>query len=121
MAFLNLDAGERDDESEPLWGLCRMLNCACGGHAGDAPSMARVAAFCARSGVALSAHPSYPDVAGFGRTSVAMPPASLYTAVQMQCRALADAAHTHGIAIVAMKPHGALYHDAAVRPDVAAA
>ena len=65
--LINLDAGELPDESPELWALADVINCACGGHAGDADSMARVAAFCASSRIGLGAHPSYPDRARFGR------------------------------------------------------
>lgn len=130
--ILNLDAGERDDETEGLWALCDLLNCACGGHAGDARTMDRVTAFCARSGVRLGAHPSYPDRAGFGRRSPlargALGPdavsdlaALVERAVAEQCRALAQVARLRRVAVVAVKPHGALYHDAAERPPIAAA
>jgi UPF0271 protein len=132
--FLNLDAGERPDEIDGLWSLFDVLNCACGGHAGDARSMARVAAFCARSTVKLGAHPSYPDRQGFGRRSPLTADASgadaarlasvirlVEHAVAEQCRALADIARHRRVAVVAVKPHGALYHDAAARPEIAAA
>lgn len=132
--MLNLDAGERPDEIEGLWALFDLLNCACGGHAGDPRSMDRVAAFCARSGVKLGAHPSYPDRSGFGRRSplsVAAPgsdaarvrdaAAVVERSVAEQCRALAHVARHRRVAVVAVKPHGALYHDASSHPDVAAA
>jgi UPF0271 protein len=132
--LLNLDAGERDDETEGLWSMFDLLNCACGGHAGDARSMDRVAAFCARSTVKLGAHPSYPDRQGFGRRSplAADAPAPgverlgavarlVERAVAEQCRALAQVARQRRVAVVAVKPHGSLYHDAAVRPEIAAA
>ena len=130
--LLNLDAGERSEETEGLWSLCDLLNCACGGHAGDETTMDRVARFCARSTVRLGAHPSYPDRAGFGRRSpVATTDASparvrevaalVEMAVSEQCRALADGARRRGVAVVAVKPHGALYHDAAAHVPIARA
>lgn len=132
--ILNLDAGERPEESERLWALFDLLNCACGGHAGDEVEMTRVAAFCARAGVELGAHPSYPDRAGFGRRSPLSgdgggPDAShvhevaslVEGAVATQSRALADVAGRLGVAVVAVKPHGALYHDVAALPEIAAA
>ncbi len=117
--FLNLDAGELASETEALWEQFDVLNCACGGHAGDAPSMARVARFCAGHGVRLGAHPSYPDRAGFGRTTMAIDPAELADTIEAQCRALAEIAAGHGVAVGSIKPHGALYHDA--RRDAAIA
>ena len=63
---LNIDLGELPDESDELVALATVVNVACGGHAGDAESMARVVALARRSGAELAAHPSYPDKAGFG-------------------------------------------------------
>lgn len=120
-AFINLDAGELPDESPDLWALADVINCACGGHAGDADSMAKVAAFCASSNVRLGAHPSYPDREQFGRRSLAIDPAALADSIAEQCRALAAAASSAGTQITSVKPHGALYHDAARDPALAAA
>jgi UPF0271 protein len=129
--LLNLDAGERDEETEDLWALFDVLNCACGGHAGDVRTMDRVAAFAARTAVTLGAHPSYPDRSGFGRQSpLAERPtlerlwevaAAVTQAVAGQCRELADIAHRRSVAVGAVKPHGALYHDASTWPEIAAA
>src|SRR5688572_12199758 len=114
MPLLNLDAGELATETEELWALFDLLACACGGHTGDAASMARVAAFCARSGVRLGAHPSYPDRAGFGRRTIAIAPADLRASLAEQLAALAAFGP-----VEAVKPHGALYHDAAREPAIA--
>ncbi len=119
--FLNLDAGELPDEPEALWALADVINCACGGHAGDAASMTRVAAFCARANIRLGAHPSYPDREHFGRRSIAIEPASLAISIADQCRALSEIATTHNLAISSVKPHGALYHDAGSTEAVAVA
>jgi UPF0271 protein len=119
---LNLDAGERDDETEELWALFDVLNIACGGHAGDAASMARVIGFCAgRERPRAGAHPSYPDRDGFGRHTIDIAPAELAHAIAAQCGALATIARSRGVAIASMKPHGALYHDAARRWELAEA
>lgn len=121
MALLNLDAGEHPDEPDELWAMFDVLNIACGGHAGDAASMTRVVKFCAASPRAIGAHPSYPDRAGFGRTSLAIAPDALAASVHAQLTALADIAHAHGRDVAYMKPHGALYHDAARQPELARA
>ena len=118
--LLNLDAGELDSETEALWSLFDVLSCACGGHVGDDRSMARVAAFVrSNQSLALGAHPSYPDRDGFGRRSIAIAPAALTTSIADQCRALAHVADDVPIRYV--KPHGALYHDAARDPAIATA
>jgi UPF0271 protein len=114
--LLNLDAGEHDEEPEALWALADILAVACGGHAGDATSMRRLAAFVARDaarGIALGAHPSYPDRANFGRTSMTIAPGDLHDQVASQCRSLAEIARVLAVAVRYVKPHGALYHDAA--------
>ncbi|MEO8699854.1 MAG: LamB/YcsF family protein [Kofleriaceae bacterium] len=118
---MNLDAGERDDEPEALWAQFDLLAIACGGHAGDARSMARVVAYCVRAGVEVAAHFSYPDREGFGRRSIEIADAELEASVIEQCSALAAIARAAGVAIEAIKPHGALYHDANARPALAAA
>jgi UPF0271 protein len=110
--LLNLDGGEHEDEPEELWRLADIICIACGGHAGDDASMKRVAAV-AR---AVGAHPSYPDRAGFGRTSMAIAPADLEATIREQCARLAAVARVSYV-----KPHGALYHDAAKDPVLAAA
>lgn len=110
---MNLDAGEHDDEPEALWALFDVLNIACGGHAGDAASMDRVVRWCVASGQSIGAHPSYPDRPGFGRRTMAIEPAALAQAVAEQCAALAAIAGGHGRTVEYVKPHGALYHDAA--------
>ena len=116
--LLELDAGERDDETEELWALFDLLNVACGGHAGDDASMARLAAFCAaRTRPELGAHPSYADREGFGRRTIAIAPDALADEIARQCGALARIAGT----VRFVKPHGALYHDAAARPELARA
>lgn len=110
--LFNLDGGEHDDEPEELWRLADIICIACGGHAGDEHSMRRVAAV-AR---AVGAHPSYPDRAGFGRTTIAIAPAELEATIREQCARLAAIAR-----VAYVKPHGALYHDANRDPARAAA
>lgn len=112
MVLLNLDAGEYDSEPEELWALADILSIACGGHAGDEHSMARVVAFCAaREKPRIGAHPSYPDRAHFGRVTVPIEFEALRASVAEQCRALARVAAAHGRVVEYVKPHGALYHD----------
>jgi len=119
VTLLNLDAGEYPDEPEALWALFDVLNIACGGHAGDAASMERVIGWCVRSGCAIGAHPSYPDRPGFGRRTLAIEPSTLAAAVAEQCAALAEIARRHGRSVAYVKPHGALYHDAAASAAIA--
>jgi 5-oxoprolinase (ATP-hydrolysing) subunit A len=114
VVLLNLDAGERDDEPVELWAAVDVLCAACGGHAGDPASMARVVAFCAtRVRPGLGAHPSYPDPAGFGRRRLHIEPDALRETLVQQCSTLAQIARGQGVVVGWLKPHGALYHDAA--------
>lgn len=116
--LLNLDAGEHADEPPELWALADILCVACGGHAGDEASMTRVVTFCAaHPAIALGAHPSYPDRANFGRVSAG--DVSL-DALVTQLAALTRIAAAHGVRVRYVKPHGALYHDAARDPVLAA-
>jgi len=118
---LNVDLGELPGEPEELYSIATMVNVACGGHAGDEATMERACELARHAGARLAAHPSYPDRAGFGRTSVVMPIAALVASVRSQIEALARVARRVGIPIEAVKPHGALYHDAARDPAIAAA
>jgi UPF0271 protein len=117
---MNLDAGEYPDEPESLWAMFDILNIACGGHAGDTASMERVVRWCASSGCAIGAHPSYPDRAGFGRRTLPIEPAALEASLTEQCAALAEVARRHARTVDYVKPHGALYHDASASSALAA-
>jgi UPF0271 protein len=119
--LLNIDTGELDDEAEELYVLAHLVNIACGGHAGDARTMDRVLASCARAGTLAGAHPSYPDRAGFGRRAMEMDPAELAESVRAQCAALAERAARVGVRVTHVKPHGALYHAANADPVLARA
>jgi UPF0271 protein len=121
--FLNIDAGELENEPEELYALAHVVNVACGGHAGDDASMRRVIASCNRLGSKAGAHPSYPDRAGFGRlTPIEMTPEALEASVAEQCHALVSIARSEGDAPLAfVKLHGALYHRASEDAVVARA
>lgn len=117
--LLNLDAGEHDGETDALLASAHALNIACGGHAGDETSMTRCLRACLAHGLRAGAHPSYPDRAGFGRTTIAIAPAALREAITSQCCALLDHARVIGVPIEHVKLHGALYHDANRDPALA--
>ena len=123
---LNADVGERpralrDGSEEALLQIVTSANVACGGHAGDADTMAATLSLAVRLGVAAGAHPGYPDRAGFGRASLGMQPPEIETSVYEQVRALAAVAAWAGCTLGHVKPHGALYNDAVRDPAVAAA
>jgi UPF0271 protein len=94
---------------------------ACGLHAGDPSVMAAALILARRHGVAVGAHPGFADRAGFGRADVALPAAEVHHLVAYQLGALAALARPLGLRLQHCKPHGALYHQAATRPEVAAA
>ncbi|MDZ8274992.1 5-oxoprolinase subunit PxpA [Microbacterium aquimaris] len=117
---LNADLGETVDgvptaDDDAMFAVVSSASVACGGHAGDEASMRASVVRAARHGVAVGAHPSYPDAAGFGRTSSTMSGRELRATLDAQLAALAEA----GGAIRYVKPHGALYH--AVTADEATA
>jgi UPF0271 protein len=117
---LNADVGEGRGE-EPLYALVTSANIACGGHAGTDASMKDAVRLALRHGVAVGAHPSYPDAEHFGRVTMSLAPHAVTQAVAGQIAALQRIASAAGARVTHVKPHGALYGDAASRPDVARA
>jgi UPF0271 protein len=119
---LNADLGETVDgvptaDDEAMFAVISSASVACGGHAGDAASMREAVDRAARRGVALGAHPSYPDRPGFGRVALPMDAEDVRAAVAEQLSALAAA----DADIRYVKPHGALYHVAGADPALARA
>jgi UPF0271 protein len=96
-------------------------NVACGFHAGDPRVMDRTVGLAVRHGVAVGAHPGHWDLRGFGRRAIPAEPAEIETDVLYQVGALSAFARAHGAALVHVKPHGALYNQAAADPVVALA
>lgn len=86
-------------------------NIACGFHAGDPVTLKRAIALALEHDVAIGAHPSYPDLQGFGRRSMSMKPEELKACLHYQIAALAGLAKMQGGAVSYVKPHGALYND----------
>ena len=119
--LLNIDLGELPDEPDELYALATAVNIACGGHAGDDATMARAADLAVKAGARVVAHPSYPDREGFGRRRVEIGPRELEASIEEQCGALRRAVLRSGGEVSAVKPHGALYHDAARDPAIAEA
>ncbi len=117
----NADLGEDcgDDAGVIRW--ISSASIACGGHAGDARTMAATVRLCLDHGVAIGAHPSYPDRAGFGRRPIDMSLDELLHSIREQVGALADVAARAGTRLAHVKPHGALYNRSAVDPVLAAA
>ena len=95
-------------------------NLACGFHAGDFTVMDRTVSLCKAAGVGVGAQPGYPDLQGFGRRTVRMTPEEIEQCVLYQIGALYGFCRAHGVELQHVKPHGALYNDAAVNPSLAA-
>lgn len=96
-------------------------NVACGYHAGDPLVMARTVAMAKAAGVAVGAHPGYPDLMGFGRRNMVCSPAEAKAYVQYQLGALLAFTTAQGVKLQHVKPHGALYNMAGKDMELAAA
>lgn len=116
---LNADLGEGAPDDAELLALVSSANIACGWHAGDARLMqATVTAALAR-GVAIGAHPSYPDRENFGRSEMQLAPADVRADLIYQIGALDALVRAAGGRLHHVKPHGALYNQAARDPALA--
>ena len=114
---LNSDLGESFGAytlgmDEKLMEYITSANVACGWHAGDPLVMQKTIRAAAKNGVAVGAHPGYPDLRGFGRREIKITPEEAYTYVLYQLGALDAFARTEGVKIQHVKPHGALYNQA---------
>jgi UPF0271 protein len=123
---LNADMGEsfgpwvmgHDDR---LMTSITSANVACGFHAGDPQVMRRTLALARTRGVAVGAHPGFPDLVGFGRREMRASPAEIEDSVLYQIAALAGVARAEGMTLQHVKAHGALYNMAARDHQMAAA
>jgi UPF0271 protein len=123
---LNCDLGEIPLQmergiDEALMDLVTSVNVACGGHAGDEATMRATVQAAYRRGLAIGAHPSYPDLVGFGRQELQMTSDELADAILAQLLALSRVMRSCGATLHHVKPHGALYHVAARHPEIAGA
>jgi UPF0271 protein len=96
-------------------------NLACGFHAGDFRVMEATVALCRDAGVAVGAQPGYPDLLGFGRRPLAFEPDEIESLVRYQIGALEAFCRAAGVDMQHVKPHGALYNQAAADPMLAGA
>ena len=101
------------------------INVACGFHASDPDNMAKTVMLAKENGIAIGAHPGFPDLVGFGRRAMALTPEEVKNAVVYQIGALAAFCRTAGIKMQHVKAHGALYNmaekDLAIATAIAAA
>jgi UPF0271 protein len=113
---LNCDMGEgygryeigNDQEIMPL---ISSSNIACGFHAGDPIKIDQTLRMALDHDVKIGAHPSYPDLQGFGRRSMKMSLTELNASMAYQICAVKGMAEMHGAQLHHVKPHGALYND----------
>lgn len=116
---LNADLGEGAPDDDALLGIVTSCSIACGGHAGDATSMRQTLIAARERGVAAGAHPSYPDREGFGRRGGFLSAAELSGTVVSQLAAIRGIAEEEAVKLAHVKPHGALYNDAAADAGLA--
>jgi UPF0271 protein len=115
---LNCDMGEsfgawqmgRDAE---LMDYVSSINVACGFHAGDASVIRKTVETAIKKKAAIGAHPSFPDLQGFGRRAMSLSAQEVFDVVLYQVSALKGICEAHGAPLHHVKPHGALYNQAA--------
>lgn len=116
---LNADLGEGCASDGALLTLVSSANIACGFHAGDAQTMLASVREALKNGVAIGAHPSFPDRENFGRTAMTLPAQTVYAQTLYQIGALAAMTRAEGGVMRHVKPHGMLYNQAAKDPQLA--
>ncbi|MFT4268288.1 MAG: 5-oxoprolinase subunit PxpA [Xenophilus sp.] len=118
---LNADLGEGAGNDEALLRLVSSANIACGWHAGDASTMRQCVRWALAGGVAVGAHPSFPDRENFGRSAMQLPPEEIVANMLYQIGALDAIVRAEGGRLAHVKPHGMLYNQAVKEPGLAAA
>ena len=123
---LNCDMGElpeaiADGTQEALMPSLTSVNVACGGHAGDERTMKTTIEQALRWKLAIGAHPGYPDRSNFGRLEIELPAEVVAKFIFEQVQTLAAIAAKCGTRVAHVKPHGALYNQAAHNRELAAA
>ncbi|MER5529355.1 5-oxoprolinase subunit PxpA [Streptomyces sp. NPDC002677] len=108
-------------DDEALLSVLTSANIACGFHAGDPRIMDATVRRCVDRGVAVGAHPSFPDRVGFGRRAMDLTPDEVRTDVLYQVGALQAFAAAHGTRVGHVAPHGRLGNLVATRRDYAVA
>jgi len=123
---INCDMGEsfglyRLGDDAAIMSYITIANVACGFHASDPTVMARTVRLAKKHGVKVGAHPSLPDLQGFGRREMKMQPDELTDCIIYQVGALTGFLAREGMPLNHIKPHGALYGMAARSEEVARA
>ncbi len=123
---LNCDMGEsfgawRMGDDAALMDYVSSVNIACGFHAGDASVIRKTIETAIAKNVAVGAHPSFPDLQGFGRREMRLSAAEIFDIVLYQVAALKGMCEALGGKLHHVKPHGALYNQAALDKTLAGA
>ncbi|WP_193597140.1 LamB/YcsF family protein [Microbacterium sp. YJN-G] len=108
-------------DDDALLDIVSSANIACGFHAGDPRVMDRTVGECRARGVGIGAHPSFPDLVGFGRRTMELEPDEVRTDILYQLGALSAFAQAHGTRVTHLCPHGRLGNLVITRPDYARA
>ena len=124
MVIINCDMGEgfglyRIGDDEGLMPLIDVANVACGFHASDFNHMRRTVQLAKQHGVKVGAHPSLPDLQGFGRREMKIGREEMTNCLIYQIGALKGFLHAEGVELNHIKPHGSLYGMAARIEDIA--
>jgi 5-oxoprolinase (ATP-hydrolysing) subunit A len=124
MTIINCDMGEsfglyKAGDDAALMPLISAANVACGFHASDFNHMRATVRLAKKHGVRVGAHPSLPDLQGFGRREMKMPRDELANCIIYQIGALKGFLEAEGMPLAHIKPHGALYGMAARNEEVA--
>lgn len=107
---INCDLGEGMPNDAALMPYISTANIACGFHAGDENTMRRTIALAIEHGLAIGAHPGFPDKKNFGRTEMNFPEEDIVSIVSEQVYQLLDLVFAMGGQLKHVKPHGALYN-----------
>lgn len=118
---INADVGEGIGNESHLIPYVSSCNIACGGHAGNQKTMRKVVRLAKQNNVKIGAHPSFPDIANFGRKPMEMPCVALFTSLKNQIDDLRVILEAENAVLHHVKPHGALYNMAATDVRIATA
>ena len=110
---LNVDLAEGCSNDQRLLQLVTSANDACGLHAGDFNEMRKAIRWAKENKVRVGAHPSFPDRENFGRTNMQLPYDELKACLLYQLGAVKALCDAEGVSLSYVKPHGALYNQAA--------
>jgi UPF0271 protein len=121
MIDLNADLGEGQGTDDALLDVVSSASIACGGHAGDAPTIRRILELCKARGVRAGAHPGYVDRERFGRFRVVMPLDQLLAQLRSQMVLIRWIADEVDMPLAYVKLHGALANEAAEQMPLAVA